>query len=343
MARSVKYGRERLPSEQVESLSTSFAYNMSTRTPEPRLEPMSLDSSQPAQSKRKQRTMSLLRQIEPYNGFPEPESDGVSKTPRSTISSLSRPAPKPKPKRKTTNLLREIAPHNISPEPELKAASETPTRDSTQPPSRKRRPKSMPRPQLNDLQTSPDPGTDSEQENIRLKKPRSSQQASGNPPPTSAMLREIAAHNESPEDSEPDINLLRTSTEVPFLTRSARKDLEKILKNEALTPRKSLNVRSLMKAELLGTPKGTKTFYFEGHKKPRSSSHQTQLESPEGLDFNIGKDVDDDERFSKNTKPSSRSRSQPFSARRTDAVEAESPWSKWDSKKGQSPLVLRLV
>lgn len=258
-------------------------------------------------------------------------------------------------------MLRELDAHNESPEPEPEAGSGTlqpVNRGSSRPGLPKRRPKSMPRPQLTDLETSPDPSTDSEQENIRLKTARSSQQASGNPRPTSAMLREIAAHNESPEDSEPDMNLLRTSTKVPFLTRSARKDLEKVLKNEALTPRKSLNVKSLMKAELLGTPKGIKTFYFEGHNNPRSTSHQTQHKSPEDMEFNIGEDVDDGDFFPKKTKPSGRSRSQPFLARRTEPeqskgpiesderseeVEAESAWSKWDSKKGQSSLALRLV
>lgn len=254
---------------------------------------------------------------------------------------------------------REFDAHNHSPEPEPKAGSgrhEAINKGPLPPGLPKRRPKLVPRPRLKDLETSPDPSTESDQENIRLKTPRLSKQASENPAPRSGMLREIAAHNESPTDSEPDINLLRTSADVPFLTRSARKDLEKILKNEALTPRKNLNVKRLMRAELFGTPKEMKTFYFEGHKNRKSSSYQAQLESSEDLDFNVGQDVDDEddnELLPKNTKPSGRSRSPPKSSRRTEPeqskgsaefdrrsqeVDAQSPWSKWDSKIGQSHL-----
>lgn len=316
MARSVEHRKERLPSEQVENLRTSFAYNLLTRTPEPR-------------------------------------SEVVSETPQINARDSSQP-PSPKRRRRPT-MLRELDAHNESPEPEPEADPETlqpVNRGSSRPALSKRRPRSRPRPQLKDLETSSDLSTDSEQENTRLKTPRSSRQASGNPPPASAMLREIAAHNESPEHSEPDMNLLRKSMEVPFLTRSARKDLDKILKNEALTPRKSLNVKSLMKAELLGIPKRTKTSYFEEQTNPRTSSHQTQPESLENLDFDSGEDFDDDEPLPKNTKSDGRSRSQPRSKRRTEPeqskvsaesnerrqeVEAASSWLMWDSKKGQSP------
>lgn len=316
MARSVEHRKERLPSEQVENLRASFAYNLLTRTPEPR-------------------------------------SEVVSETPQINARDSSQP-PSPKRRRRPT-MLRELDAHNESPESEPEADPETlqpVNRGSSRPALSKRRPRSRPHPQLKDLETSSDLSTDSEQENTRLKTPRSSRQASGNPPPASAMLREIAAHNESPEHSEPDMNLLRKSMEVPFLTRSARKDLDKILKNEALTPRKSLNVKSLMKAELLGIPKRTKTSYFEEQTNPRTSSHQTQPESPENLDFDSGEGFDDDEPLPKNTKSDGRSRSQPRSKRRTEPeqskvsaesnerrqeVEAASSWLMWDSKKGQSP------
>ena len=320
MSRATKDGRERLPSEQVENLRTNFAYTMSTTTPEPRLNAAAetaqistRDSTQPPLRKRKRRMLS------------------------------------------------ELGPHNESPEPVPEASTKTSqpiNRGSSRPVLPKRRRNSKTRSELNDVQSSPDPNTDPEQEESRHTTPQSPQLAPVETPKKSKMLREIEAHNESPEqDPGLDMDLVRESTRGSLFTRSKHQNLVKALKNEPLTPRKDLNVVNLMLAELRGVQKGTKTIRFEYNKDIGSSSNQMQLESVEGTDVNIERN-DGDEYLPKNTKSSGRRRSQPKSARRTapkqssitaeseersQELAAESPWSTWDSKKGQSPLALHLV
>ena len=312
MVERSSYGRGRLPSEQVEKLRTNFAYALSTRTPEPRLDAAS-ETSQPvtisssALPKRKRNNTKLLRNSKPHNASLEPDLDLAVETPQPTRLGLSLSAPSTRKRKRTTDAVSELEAHNKSPEPESASGSEARqsiTRGSSQPPSRKRR---------------------------------------------SKMLRELDPHNESPEqESEPDIGMVHESTEGRFCTRSAARKFKSFLKNKTPTPPKDLNIKRLMYAELSGTPKGTKTWYFPNDSNPGSSSQQRQPEPRQSTDVNI-KEEDEEGSLWENIRTSGGSRSQSNLIRRTmsqqlrnrksrqdQAVELESEWSMWDREKGQS-------
>ena len=319
MVERSRYGRGRLPSEQVENLRTNFAYALSTRTPEPRLEAAS-ETSQPvtisssALPKRKRSNTNVLRNSKPHNASLEPELDLAVETPQPTRLGLSLSAPPTRKRKRTTDVVSELEAHNKSPEPESASGSEarqSVTRGSSQLPSRKRR---------------------------------------------SKMLRELDPHNESPEqESEPDIGMVQESTKGAFFTRSAAREFKNFLKNKTPTPPKDLNIKRLMYAELSGTPKGTKTWYFPNDRNPGSSSQQRQPEPRQSIDVNI-KEEDEERSLWENIRTSGGSRSQSRSStgrtmsqqsrkssgnsRQDQAVALESAWSMWDREKGQSSLTL---
>ena len=163
------------------------------------------------------------------------------------------------------------------------------------------------------------------------------------------MLRELDAHNESPEhEFEPEMEMFHDSTNGPFHTRSGAHKVESFLNNKAPTPPKNLNVKRLMHAELSGTPKGTKTWYFPNDNNPGSSPQQRQPESRQSIDVHI-KEEDEEAILWENIRISPRSRSRSKSTRltlsrqsrtsskiseRNQAVAVESPWSIWDREKG---------
>lgn len=324
-----RYGRERLPSEQVEKLRTNFACALSTRTPEPRLEaaletsqPVTTASSQPAlpkrKRKRKRNKTNFLHKHKPYDTSPEPKLDVAVETSQPMTTASSQPAPPTRKRKRTTDFLRELEPNKESPELESASGPETHrpiTRDSSQPPPRKRKRRSK-------------------------------------------MLRELDPHNESPEqDSEPDIGILHDSTKGPFFTRSAAHKVVSFLKNKTPTPPKDLNLDRLMYAELKGMQKGTKTWYFPGDTDPGSSSQQRQPESGQGTVVDI-KEESEEEALPKDVKASGRNRSQPSSTRltlsqqprsssetgeRDQAVAVESAWSMWDREKGKSSFNSKLA
>lgn len=320
MGERSRYGRERLPSEQVEKLRTNFAFALSTQTPEPRLEASS-ETSQPVtisspqrvlpKQKRKRNNTNVLRESEPRNTSPGPESDVALEMPPPTTRGPSLSIPPARKRKRASDFFVEREPNENSPELKSASRSETPrpiTRGLSQPPARKQKRKSK-------------------------------------------MLRELDPYNESPEqDSEADIGMLHESTKFP--TRSATHKLESFLKDKTPTPPKDLNVDRLMYAELRGTPKGTKTYYFPDNSNPGSSSHQKQPESRLSTVVEI-KQEDAEGILRENLVTSDQSRSQSKPTRRTmsqqsrnssgkgrqdHAVAPESSWSMWDREKGQSSL-----
>ena len=322
MGERSRYRRERLPSEQVEKLRTNFAFALTTRTPEPRLDaasetsqPVTISSSQPVlpKRKRKRNNTNVLRESKPRNTSPEAELDVAVETPQPTLQgpSLSTPPTQKHKRKRAEDFSKEREPNEDSPEVKSASGLETPrpiTRGSLQPPARK-------------------------------------------PKRKSKMLRELDPHNESPEqDSELDLGILHESTIVS--TRGAKYKVESFLKNEIPTPPKNLNFNRLMYTEFKGIPKETKTWYFPDNSNPEASSHQRQLESRQSTDVEI-KQEDEEGILRENLVTSDRSRSQSKSTRRTmsqqsrkssgtsrqgQAVAPESSWSRWDREKGQLSL-----
>ena len=319
MGERSRYRRERLPSEQVEKLRQNFAFSLTTRTPEPRSEaasePVTISSSRPVlrKQKRKRNNKNVLRESEPRNTSPEAELDVAVETSQPTIQGPSLSTPQTrKHKRKRVEDSSEEREPNAN-SPEVKSAS--------------------------GLETSR-PITRGSSQPLARKQKRKSK-----------MLRELDPHNESPEQiSELDFGMLNESSIVA--TRSARHKVESFLKNKTPTPPKDLNVNKLMYAELKGTPKGTKTWYYPENSNPGSPSHQRQPDSRQSTDVEI-KQEDEEGILQENLVTIDRSRSQSKSTRRTmsqqsrkssgksrqdQAKAPESSWSKWDREKGQSSL-----
>ena len=341
-----RHGRKRQPSEQVESLRTSFAFAMSTRTPEPPLQsvsgtsqPVTAGSSHPGLPirKRKRSSTNLPHGLEPHNASLEPESDVALEMPQPTRRGLSHPASSTQKRKRATGIFRKLEPRNKSPRSESDAGPETPqpiTRDFSQPPVQKQNSKSRIIRELSET---------------RLE---TSQPASVSPQRKSAMLLELEAHNESPEqDIELDMTTFYESTEGPF-TRSGAHQVASFLKNKTPTPPKSLNVDKLMLADFSGRQKGTKTWYFPDGSGGGPSRQQKQSNSRQEADVNIEQE-DEAGNLSKNTDISVRSHSQPRLTRRktpqqspestgdggsNQSVVPESPSSVWAHEKGQSSL-----
>ena len=291
-----RYRRERLSSEQVEKFRNDFANGVHIRTPEPRLEavsetfqPVTIESLRSAllkrKRKRKNNNTSALRKSEPCNTSPEPDLDVAVETSQPTRLGLSLSAPPTQKRKGTTEVLGELESNEKSPELESVSGSET-HRSITR---------------------------------------GSSQSPSRKRKRKSKMLRELDPHNESPEqDSEPGIGMLYESTEKRC-TRNVAHKFASFLENKKPARPKNLNVNRLMYAELQGTPKGKKTWYFPDDSNPRSSSQQKQPESRQSIDIKIHT------MSQQSRKPSGKSR-------QDQARTPESAWSKWDREKGQSTL-----
>ena len=317
------HGRERLPSEQVEKVRKNFAAVLSTRTPERRLEatpetsqPVTIISSPPAllkrDRKRQRNNINAHRHSKPLNASLEAKSDLAVVTSQPTKTGPSLSAPPTRKRKRATDFFGEC--EQIKDSIEIESASGLETHE----------------PITKDSSQSPLPK--------RKRKPN--------------MLRQLDPHNESPEsDSEPDIGILHESIEKEKrFTRSASRYVASFLKDQTPTPQKNLNVDTLMYAELSGTPKGTKTWYFPDDSNPGSSSPQKQPESRQSMDVKI-KEEDEEGILSETLIASDRSRSQsnltgPTMSQQSDnftrtsqqdqTVVLDPAWSMWDTEKGQS-------
>lgn len=118
----------------------------------------------------------------------------------------------------------------------------------------------------------------------------------------SKMLRELEAHNHSPEPkSELAIkNLLDLESNWGDLglTRGARKDLEDILNGKTPTPKTNLNVKKLMLDQFSGKKKDTKTFEAEGVSEFGIHSYQRQQKCMDPMDENESEEEDLFQNFS---------------------------------------------
>ena len=152
------------------------------------------------------------------------------------------------------------------------------------------------------------------------------------------MLREIEAYNQSPEAEDRLDSGLTREQEGEFcdtpLTRGARKSLVRVAKNGSLTPRKSMNVKTLMRAELSGAGKGTKRANVEDTIDLSPSKKQRK----EMMDLGFGSEEDDGEEVVPNAssrQPTLRQVGKVAgNGQGNDESSAESAWLTWDSRKG---------
>lgn len=202
---------------------------------------------------------------------------------------------------------------------------------------------------------SPEPSSDSDQEELFVRTERSSQSAPLDPKRKSKMLREIEAHNQSPEpESQPGVATLHdlgNDWGDLSLTRGARKDLESFLNDKPPTARKNLNLKKLMLEEFSGVEKGTKRFYAEDLSDLGLLSYRRQQKCMNAM----GEEEGEEEDLIQNVRTDGRSHPQPMPARRemprkvrksvrkSQKVQdsaAELVWPTRDEQKGQSPLAL---
>ena len=150
--------------------------------------------------------------------------------------------------------------------------------------------------EIEDYNESPerdmDPKQKKRQRKRLLSKPKSSSRRSA---PRSQLLREIADYNKSPEpEDRHDLakarDLVSEFRDTP-LTRGARQNLMHDAKDGSLKSRKSLNLKTLMRAEFKGEGKGTKRFQVESSSD--LSRHKRQRKDTMGL-F-VGEEEDDGE------------------------------------------------
>ena len=180
-------------------------------------------------------------------------------------------------------------------------------------------------------------------------KPKSSSRRA---PRASGLLREIADYNKSPEAE--DRHELAMAREFEHglrqkpLTRETRKNLMHVAKNETPTARESLNLRKLFHDQFSGAGQSTKRLQPKGNSD--LNRHKKQRKDSTGL-F-LGEEEDDgEETLANSTKTHERGHSQltPMcqlsprqvgkfagSSQDDDESSAESVWSIWDSRKGQS-------
>lgn len=263
---------------------------------------------------------------------PEPQSEDTSQSPQ----------PMDKRRKRKSKMLRDIQPQNKSPERRAEAASA-----STQRRTRTTRKQKNNLKMLREIQPhnkSPEPRSEISSGTPQPIARDSSQPELPKRKRTSNMLRELEAYNESPEgDSEPDSEILDDLK--AHLTRSARHNLINISKNRPLSPRKNLNLRTLMLAEFSGMPKGTKTFYPEDSSNVGLHSDRRQPESGKRVEIKIEEEEEDEDSLflpqDVNT-IASKHPQQPNSTRETgegrriQEVTPGSSWSVWDSESGQS-------
>ena len=128
--------------------------------------------------------------------------------------------------------------------------------------------------------------SDSEQEEPPLKAARSSQPTRQKPQRQSLLLREIEAHNQSPEpESELEVEALcqlKGNLGNAPVTRSVSQKLVNDVKGGPPIPRKNLNFNKLMLAQFGGVEEETETFYLEGSSNFEPSSHQRQVRNTVG-------------------------------------------------------------
>ncbi len=250
-----------------------------------------------------------------------------------------------KPKRKPA-MLRGLEPYNKFPEPDSESSSHT---NQHVAPTKRKRNSKQPR-KVKNVNKNPDPSSDSEPIAVRRRTTRLSQPASVK---RERLLRELKAHNQSPEsESKPElgIDVLNEAKNAP-MTRRARRDTENFIQDKTPSPKKDLNVKHLMLAQFSGKPKGTKTFYPEKDGNLGRSSHKRKQGSRK--EVNVGDDEDDDEEeyWAKDGKSAGQSHPQPMSSRPTmpgpvgssgeksqrkgKGKVVESPRSVWDGQKGQ--------
>ena len=216
MAAPDRYRKTRLPSEQAESLRTNFTCPTSTRTPERRLEPRSRMS--PA--------------VHRGSSQPGPQQ---TKRKRSSTQSLG----DPEPGAKSSDSDSDVA---LQTWQRTKRSPSQPAR-----PSRKRKQKRTTDMLSGHKHPTISPESQSEAES------ESPEPASATSPRQPIMLRELKAHNESPEqDLELEEDILRDSMQEQFFTRSARRKAVSFLTNKTPTPPKDLNVTRLMLTEFSG-------------------------------------------------------------------------------------------
>ena len=200
---------------------------------------------------------------------------------------------------------------------------------------------------------SPEASSDSEQEELFVRTERSSQSVS-EPKRKSKLLRELEAHNQSPEPESGRQDLKNDWGDLG-LTRGARKELEEILNGTPPTPRKNLNVKTLMLEQFSGKEKGTKRFYAEDDSNLALLSYRRQQRCMNAMVREEGEEEGEEEDFLQNIRTNSRSHPQPIPARRTRNPQAKMPiwsrqrvedvatemvWPTLNKQKGQSPLAM---
>ena len=201
---------------------------------------------------------------------------------------------------------------------------------------------------------NPDSGSDSEPVVIRRRAPRKSnpKSSSRSSARRSQLLREIEDYNKSPEAEDRRELVMARELEdglrhIP-LTREARKNIMHVARNTRPKPRKSLNLKELMKAEFNGAGTGTKRFQSEGS----SDLSRYKKQRKDMTDLFLGDEEDDGEETLPNiskTDDQGRSQSTPRtqlsprqagkvagSIQNKDESSTESAWLTWDSRKGQS-------
>lgn len=259
-----------------------------------------------------------------------------------------------RPRRKRdSNMLRELEARDRSPESSSDSDEEklfVKPAKSSQPASLKPRRTSKMLRELEAHNRSPGASSDSEQDELFVRTERSSQSVSLESKRKSKLLRELEAHNQSPEP-EPRRHDLKNDWSDLGLTRGARKELEEILNGTPPTPRKNLNVKTLMLEQFSGKEKGTKRFYAEDDNNLALLSYWRQQRCMNAMVEEEGEEED----FLQNIRTNGRSHTQPIPSRRTRPQQVKMPvrnrqrvedvattmvWPTLDKQKGQSPLAL---
>ena len=301
--------------------------------PTPETHQPTRNASIPAVPKTK-RSSSMLKELKAqdkppgHNGGSDSDSDSDPiviryRTPGSKSQRCSQGA------QRTPRMLRELEGHNESPERDI---------DSKHKERRHKRPLSKPK------------GSSKHKERRHkrpLSKPKGSSQRSA---PRPQLLREIEDYNKSPEAEDRHGLAMARELEDGLrhkpLTRGVRKDLLHVAKNETPKPRKSLNVKKLMRDEFKGAGRGTKRFQTEGN----SDLSRYKKQRKDTMSLFLGDEEDDGKEalgdFSK-THDGGHSQSTPTrqlsprqigkvagSSERNDESSAELAWSTWDSRKG---------
>ena len=284
---------------------------------------------------------------EQHNERAEPVS---RRKPEATLPITTSSSQSARPRRKRDSKMLRDEPSSDSDEEQLFVKQRT---NSSQPASQKRQRTSKMLRELEAHNRSPGTSSDSEQEEHFVRTKRSSQSVFQEPKRKSKLLRELEAHNESPEP-EPGRHDLKNDWSDLSLTRGARKELEEILNGTPPTPRKNLNVKTLMLEQFSGMEKDTKTFYAEDDSNLALLSYRRQQRCMNAMVEEEGEE-EGEEDFLQIIRTNGRSNPQPIPARRSrppqvrmpirnrqrvEDVVTEMVWPTLDKQKGQSPLAL---